>query len=126
MTPGEVQSSLCKSFCSDLFVQEIVGGLSISTGMITDIGDRISFQVVEHDGLYRFTDDGDFLSTLDASGLDIGSGGRDQFISGILGSAGAFWDRDSYVICTPPQEGHPKPSDMLSFLTALIRVRDIR
>lgn len=125
MTPDAVKASLCAHFCDDLRVRETPAGLAISSSIVTDCGDRIAF-FVQNDGAgLCLADDGEFLSTLEARGVDIGTGTRLQFIEGILREANAYWDRDTYEIKSKPLKTLT-PAAAVSFMTALMRLRDIR
>jgi hypothetical protein len=125
MTPDAIKASLCAHFCDDLRVRETQAGLAISSSIVTDCGDRIAF-FVQNDGAgVCLMDDGEFLSTLEARGIDIGTGTRLQFIEGILREANAYWDRDTYEIKSRPLETLT-PAAAVSFMAALVRLRDIR
>lgn len=125
MTPDVIKANLCSHFCDDVRVRETPGGLAISSSLATDCGDRIVFYLQSLGDESYLADDGDFLSTLEARGIDIGSGTRQQFIDGVLREADAYWDRDSYEIRTP-SAAIVTSAAMVAFMTALIRLRDIR
>jgi hypothetical protein len=123
----DLKSALCKYFCADVLIKETGVGLVVSVGGFGgDSHDRIGVRVVDVGGGYYLADDGDYLSSLDACGLDIANGGRRQFLDGILKSVGAFWDRETFVIRTEIREGSAKPADLISFLISLVRVRDVQ
>lgn len=126
MSIESLKSDLCKHFCADILIKETSEGLVISSGIVPDFGDRIAFTINEVGSSHFLVDDGDFLSSLDASGMDLLADGRRQFLDGTLSSSGAFWDRSTFVIRTELREGPPTPAELIGFLTSLIRVRDIR
>ncbi|WP_109049355.1 DUF1828 domain-containing protein [Azospirillum sp. TSA6c] len=126
MNTEALKTALCKHFCADILIRETAAGIAVSSGMVLDGGDRIAFLICDVGDSYYFTDDGDFLSTLDASGMDLSADGRRQFLRGTLGAAGAIWDADSFVIRTDLRPSPPEPSDLIAFLASLIRVRDVR
>lgn len=126
MNTASLKDALCKHFCADILVKECGAGVVVSSGMALDGGDRISFMIVDVGDSYYLADDGDFLSSLDASGMDFAADGRRNFLEGTLGEAGAYWDSDTFVIRTNVREGTPSPGELISFLVSLVRVRDVR
>jgi hypothetical protein len=129
MSPEALRSTLCRHFCADLVVKEIADGIAISTGMAMDSGDRITIVLAEDINGSYLIGDGDFLSTLEASDINIRTGPRAEFINSILKSAGAYWDHDTYEIRTETVDGldGPMPAErVIAFLTALMRIRDVR
>ncbi|WP_114861876.1 DUF1828 domain-containing protein [Azospirillum brasilense] len=127
MVAESLKTALCRHFCADILIKETADGLAVSaSGFGGDGGDRICFLIVDVGESHYLADDGDFLATLDASGMDIASGTRRQFIDGILRSAGAWWDSDTFVIRTDVREGPAVAGELIMFMTALVRVRDVR
>lgn len=126
MKAENLQSALCRHFCADIRIIETTRGVMVSSGIVRDQGDRIGFEVVRGDNGYHLCDDGAFLADLEASGLNFATGGRQQFLDGVLRTGDAFWDRDSLQIRTETYEGEPDAGRLIRFLTALIRAHDVR
>lgn len=126
MKPDSLRDALCHHFCTDIAVMPVAGGVVVSSSLALDAGDRIAFEVLEDAGGHIIADDGDFLATLVARGIDIAEGTRRGFIDSVLGDAGAFVDDETMQIRTEPRSGTPSAGDVVRFLSALVRVRDVK
>jgi len=125
ITPEKLKTALCAEFRSAFEVHPVASGYAVSSLFTDRSGDRISLYVVAEDDGYRLGDDGEYLSRLVASGIEIERGQRGQLLDAILGSEGAYWDRDTFEIRTEvfaESEIAPRTG---SFLSALIRARDL-
>lgn len=123
--PKNLQKSLCSAFCSGIHVEAVPCGYAISSAFLDRSGDRISLYLVEESDGYRLEDDGEYLSRLIALNVDIESGTRGNLLSSILQNAGADWDRESLVIRTGIVDESDIATRVISFLSALIRARDL-
>ena len=123
--PEQLKINLCRSFCSDISVRAVPVGLAVSTLFSDSSGDRLGFFVIEGPDGLRIEDDGDYLSDLVALGVPIDTGTRGQLLSAILAEGNAYWDRDTWEIQTNSFPEDEISSRLISFISSLIRVRDL-
>ena len=120
-----LRSNLCKTFCSSITVNPVSSGFAISTLFSDQSGDPIGFYLVESGDGFRIEDDGEYLARLVASGIPIDQGQRRQLLEAILDQSGASWNQDTYEIQSDSFEEAQIGLRLTSFLSALIRVRDL-
>lgn len=120
-----LEKELCAAFCGGLEVHPVPSGYAISSIFHDSSGDKISFYVSETDDGYVIEDDGDFLAGLVARDIHIDAGMRRDLLDAILKEGGAFWDQDSYEIKTESFARERLADRSISFLSSLIRVRDL-
>jgi len=120
-----LRKELCLGFCADLVVREVPAGFAISASFLDDDGDAIGCFIERAAGGWRIVDDGRFLGDLSAQGLDITTSTRSEFLDQVLRPGGAAWDRTTLQIYTSPQMSEPSADQILSFLIALQRSRDV-
>ncbi len=125
MTPEQLKNALCAAFCSAFEVHAVAAGYAVSSIFTDRSGDRIGFYVVESEDGYRVEDDGEYLSRLIASGVELDKGQRSQLLDAVLAEGRAYWDRDSLEIRTGAFPEGEIADRAASFLSALIRARDI-
>ena len=125
ITPEQLKNALCAAFCSAFEVNVVASGYAVSSIFTDRSGDRISLYLVAEDGGYRLEDDGEYLSRLIASGIEIERGQRGQLLDAILESEMAYWDRDTFEIRTGLFSEPEIAQRTGSFLSALIRARDL-
>jgi hypothetical protein len=125
ITPAKLKNALCAEFCSAFEVHPVASGYAVSSVFTDRSGDRISFFVVTEGGGYRLEDDGEYLARLAASGIEIERGQRGQLLDAILESEGAYWERDTFEIKTAAFREAVLAKRASSFLSALIRARDL-
>lgn len=116
---------ICSAFCNELQVHAVPAGYAVSTAFTDASGDRITFYVVEDSDGYRLEDDGDYLATLVARDLPFDQGARGKLLDAILADGDAYWDRDTYEIRTASFPVESLANRAISFLSALIRTRDL-
>ena len=120
-----IANQLCSTFCEEISVNPVPVGYAISTPFKDQSGDRIGFFLVESGGGYRVEDDGEYIAKLIASGIAIDHGQRADILETILRDAKAYWDKDSYEIKSQGFSEDQVGSQVTSFLSALIRIRDL-
>lgn len=120
-----LRGNLCKTFCSSIIVNPVPSGFAISTLFSDRSGDPIGFYVVDSGDGFRIEDDGEYLARLVGSGIPIDQGTRAQLLDAILKQGGASWDQDTYEIRSESFEESQLGFRLTSFLSALIRVRDL-
>lgn len=120
-----LKANLCKTFCASISVNAVPVGFAVSTLFSDRSGDRLGFYVVETGDGYRIEDDGEYLARLVGSGIPIDQGSRGQLLESILESAGASWDQDTYEIKSRSFQEAEFGERLTTFLSALIRVRDL-
>jgi hypothetical protein len=125
ITPERLKSALCAEFCSAFEVRPVALGYAVSSVFTDRSGDRISFFVVAEGENYRLEDEGEYLSRLVASGIEIERGQRGQLLDAILESEGAYWERDTFEIKTDAFGEAELAKRAGAFLSALIRTRDL-
>lgn len=125
ITPEQLKKALCATFCSAFDVRAVPSGYAVSSIFTTPSGDRIGFYLVPDSDNYRFEDDGEFLSRLVASGIEVDKGQRGQLLDAILEGESAYWDRDTLEIRTAPFDEAEIAQRAGSFLSALIRARGL-
>ncbi len=121
----QLEKALCSTFCSSITVNPVPCGYAVSTLFKDRSGDRLGFYVVEDEDGYRIEDDGEYLSRLIASGIDVQNGQRNTLLEGILMNGHAHWDVDTFEIKTESFPAPELPKRMVSFISSLIRVRDL-
>lgn len=119
------KKSLCQYYCERISVNSVPFGYSVSTAFLDNSRDPIGFYVVETDGGYYLEDDGEYLTHLIASGIDIDKGQRADFLRNILAGADAHYEVDSYEIRTAEFAPDQIPRKAFDFVSALLRVRDL-
>lgn len=120
-----LRTNLCKTFCSSIVVNPVPSGFAVSTVFSDRSGDPLGFYVVESGDGFRIEDDGEYLSRLVGSGIPIDQGSRGQLLDEILEQGGASWDRDTYEILSESFSESQLGPRLTSFLSAIIRVRDL-
>ena len=125
ISPEQLQRALCASFCAGFDVHAVPSGYAVSSIFTDRSGDRLDFYVASDDGGYRLEDDGEYLSRLIASGIEIERGQRGQLLDAILAGGQAYWDRDTLEIRTEPFGEAEIPSRAAGFISALLRTRDL-
>jgi len=125
ITPEQLKNALCAAFCSAFEVHAVAAGYAVSSIFTDRSGDRIGFYVVESEDGYRVEDDGEYLSRLVASGVDLEKSQRGQLLDAVLAEGRAYWDRDSLEIRTEAFPEAEIADRAAGFLSALIRARDI-
>lgn len=123
--PETLKKSLCSAFCTGISVNPVPLGLAISTTFLDSSGDKISFYLIENENEFHIEDDGEYLSNLIAMGIPIETGTRGNLLDAILAKGDSYWDRDTYEIRTNPFESDLISERSISFLSSLIRVRDL-
>lgn len=120
-----LREEICKTFCGDLSVKTLPSGIAVTTTFRDSVSDSIACFIERDDDGWFMADDGHFLSDTVARGIDILSGSRKDFLERILAPAGAWCDLGNLEIRTRPLEAPPSPHDILQFINALIRARDV-
>lgn len=120
-----LETELCAAFCGGLEVHAVPSGFAVSSVFTDSSGDRITFYVAETDDGFHIEDDGDFLATLIARDIPITIGVRGEMLEAILAEGRAFWDRETFEIRTESFAQEEIPDRAITFLSALIRVRDL-
>lgn len=125
MSPEVLQRSLCKAYCTGITVTPVPVGYAVSSPFSDRSGDRLGFYVVETaDGL-RIEDDGDYLATLIANGIDIDAGTRGKLLNAILTDGDAACDPHTYEISTKVFPENELMDRAIRFVSCLIRIRDL-
>ncbi len=120
-----LETELCAAFCGGLEVHAVPSGYAVSSAFTDSSGDRITFYIAETDDGFHIEDDGDYLATLVARDIQITTGARAEMLDAILSEGLAFWDRETFEIRTESFAREAIPDRAISFLSALIRVRDL-
>jgi hypothetical protein len=120
-----LEKRLCSTFCEAISVNAVPCGYAVSSAFKDASGDRLSFYVIAEGENYRLEDDGEYLARLVALGIDFEKGQRQQLLDSVLQTADAFWDHDTYEIRTGQFTDQELSGQMIRFLSALIRVRDL-
>lgn len=114
---------LTRTFLEAIDVRPVPMGLAVSSPFRDGSGDPVTFYVRETGDGFQLEDDGEYLSHLVASGIDIERGKRRQLLDSVLLNSGALWDPETFEIRTAPVTD--VAGSAVSFLAALIRVRDL-
>ncbi|MFC4733930.1 DUF1828 domain-containing protein [Salipiger abyssi] len=125
MKSDELKNLICREFCGGLSVSTVPAGFAVSTDVAKSFGDPISFYLSEANGEFTVEDDGDFIATAIASGTFTDTGTRASVLDAMLEEHGSYLDRDSCQIRREPIAGEGPARAALSFLSAMIRARDI-
>ncbi len=122
---GALEHSICKLFCGDLSVKSLPSGIAVTTTFRDQSSDPVAcFMDQDEDGWY-LADDGNFLSDTIARGIEIETGSRKIFLDSVLGPADAWCDLSNCEIRTRSRPDAPDANDILRFITALMRARDV-
>lgn len=121
----DLKRKICHAFCGGVTVRAVGAGYAVGTLFTDNSGDPIGFYLTPDGDRYRLEDDGSYLAQLVARDISIDRGTRGQLLDAVLADAGAWWDKDSYEICTEPFTLGEAAGRMIEFLGALIRVRDL-
>jgi hypothetical protein len=120
-----LRKSINKTFCGDLVVKALPSGIAVTTTFRDAVNDPISC-FIENDGEgWYIADDGHFLPDTIARGIDVERGSRKDFLDRILSPVGARCDLRTLEIRTYTMPIVPQAGDILQFITALVRVRDV-
>lgn len=125
MTPEALKDALCRAFCSGVEVSNVPAGLVVSTDIVMDMGDPVSFYISETPDGYSCEDDGDFIATAIATGTYNDDGARADTLNSLLAEHGAYLDRDTCQIRRDPVPNETSAEAAIRFLPAIIRSRDI-
>jgi len=120
-----LEKELCAAFCGGLGVHPVPSGFAVSSAFSDSSGDRISFYICETPDGFQIEDDGSYLADLIARDVHIESGMRGDLLDAILKEGGAYWDRDTFEIKTEAFARDKVAERSISFLSSLIRVRDL-
>jgi hypothetical protein len=120
-----IEKSLCDSFCRSIIVNPVPCGFAVSAFVTDDNNDRIGFYVIEDADGVHLEDDGSYLPTLMAQGIDIHKGVRADFIKSILSRNNSYWDTDTLEIKSEPFCEADFYNIAPRFLSTLQRVRDV-
>ena len=120
-----IASRLKLAICAPLEVSAVPMGYHIATGFPLPDGDVLSFYLIEDtNGIFHMEDDGLTLPDAIGRGFDFASASRESLLRTILGQEGARVD-DDFVIRTEPFTGDHLGKASVSFISALIRTRDL-
>lgn len=122
---GALREGICKTFCGELSVRTLSTGVAITTTFRDAVSDPISCFIEKEDDGWYLVDDGHFLSDLVARGIDVESGSRKDFLDRVLTPVEARCDLHAMEIRGQTKPGIPSSGDILQFITALVRVRDV-
>ena len=126
MDVKNLKQSLCETFCNEICMTPVPVGWAISGIFEDSSGDPIYFYMIETTDGVAFEDDGDFLSEMVARDIDIEQGRCGEFLSSVLSSADADWDKETFQIKSKrAYTGHDLSIAALKFLFALVQVRNI-
>lgn len=125
MIPAHLEKQLCTTFCGSVSVRAVPSGLAISSAFKDSSGDPFTFYASEGPEGYVLEDDGSYLSHLAAMDIPFEAGQRGVLLDAILEQGGAFWDRETLEIRSTPSTEDDLPANVIGFLSALIRVRDL-
>lgn len=125
MNSEGLRDELCTAFCRDLSVRAVPAGLAISGVLEDGSGDPVRCFIEKQQGGWRLVDDGQFLADLDSRGIERRNGPRSEFLTRILSTAGASIGEDELQIVTSITAEIPEGRDVIKFLSALIRAKDI-
>jgi hypothetical protein len=126
MTPETLRRALCERLCTSIAVTAVPAGYAVSSPFTDRSGDPIEFYAVEDARGLRLEDDGDYLTGLIASGIDIDSGAWSALMAAILHDAEASRDAESYEIRTSAFHEDEIGERTVKFISALIRIRDLK
>lgn len=92
----DIKKMLCEGFCSGITVSKSGNMFSISAPFEVEGGDPVNFYLVPmENNRYRIEDDGSFVPTLIASGVNVMEGTRNQEFTRILDASGISYDSSS-------------------------------
>lgn len=119
------KKSICQYYCERISVNPVPCGYAVSTAFLDNSRDPIGFYIVETENGYYLEDDGEYLTHLLASGIDVDKGQRNEFLRNILARADAHYEVDSYEIRTSEFAPESISQKAFDFVSALLRVRDL-
>lgn len=125
MVIDSLRKDLCKTFCADISISEVPSGIAISGRYDDGYGDKIECFIENDSNGWVIIDDGLFIPDLIGRGIDIRSKSRSEFIERVLRPAGAFMDTEDHTLRTEILSEFPSSVQILDFLLALVRVRDV-
>lgn len=125
MNAPNFAKQLCERFCSSVSVHPVPAGFAVSTAFSDQSGDRLTFYIVRSEDGLRLEDDGSYLSQLVANDVPLTQGTRSEILDAILDQSEAFWDKETLEIRTPDFPERELPQRAISFLSALLRARDL-
>jgi len=125
MNSDLIREQLCQAFCRDITVKAVPAGLAVSGSFEDVVGDPIRCYVEQYAGGWRLADDGQFLADLDGRGINRRQGPRADYLAQIFASAGAGVGEDGLQIATSVQAQPPLAGEIIQFLSALTRARDV-
>ncbi len=123
--PVSVLNALHGSFSDAISVRSVPFGLAINSPFYDESGDTLAFYARESEEGLTLEDDGSFIPSLIASGIDVESGQRRFMLDQLLKDGGAYLDPESFEIKTPAFPSSSLGSASVRFLAALLRVRTL-
>ncbi|QNP81835.1 DUF1828 domain-containing protein [Agrobacterium tumefaciens] len=123
--PGSVLNALHSSFTDAISVRSVPFGLAINSPFYDESGDSVAFYARESEEGLTLEDDGSFIPSLIASGIDVESGQRRFILDQLLKDGGAYLDPDTFEIKTPAFPSSSLGPASVRFLATLLRVKTL-
>ena len=122
-----MKREICKTFCESITVNDIAGGLGISSNAFSVHGDPAGIYAMgpDADGMWVLDDGGWILPIVISSGFDISSPARMSALVEILSSVDMTLDEDSLEIRSHRICSEDVPRAAISMFLAISRVADL-
>ncbi len=121
-----MKDALCRAFCDALTVREIPDGLAVGTPFRRG-GDALGFYIIncrQNRAYARLEDDGQTISLIEASGVNLSVGSRAAMLGILLSEFGIQYDTLESVLHTPFVRIDEIPALSLKFIEFLVKMQD--
>lgn len=122
------KEKICAAFCDEVTVTRVPAGYAVKTAFAMADGDPIGFFVVEdqlNPGRWRFEDSGIIVPMLEAHGITLKGGAREEAFRELLSEYHANFDEDAQEIVSRWMTEKEVASGCLAFSALLLRVQDL-
>jgi hypothetical protein len=121
-----VKQLICDAFCTSLEFRQVPAGYAVSTPYENSDGDPLLIYFIRDERQrWRLEDDGTQIPLLEANGVALGSGARAEAFASLLDEYGAFYNKDSCTLFSPPMLEAELGTASVRFLGLLLRLQDL-
>jgi|GEM_PF-1650627 len=127
MSNLDIKRLLCEGFCSGITVSEAGNLFAISAPFETEDGDPVNFYLSSAgDNKYRIEDDGSFIPTLLASGVNILEGQREKDFQRILNTSNVAYNTSTGELVSGLVDEQGIAEAVFKFINAVLKIDGLK
>lgn len=122
------KEKICAAFCDEIAIRQVPEGYAVKTAFYASDGDPIGFYVVkrpDRSDHWRLEDSGLTVPILEAHGITLGIGQREQAFKDLLAEYHADFDDNTQEIVSRWLTEDEIPQAALNFVALLLRLQDL-